>query len=29
MKTLQAAAREKVLAGTTSLDEMHRVVLSM
>jgi len=29
MKTLQAAAREKVLAGVTSLDEMHRVVLSM
>jgi type II secretory ATPase GspE/PulE/Tfp pilus assembly ATPase PilB-like protein len=29
MKTLQAAAREKVLAGATSLDEMHRVVLSM
>ncbi len=29
MTTLQTAAREKVLAGVTSVDEMHRVVLSM
>ena len=29
MKTLTAAAREKVLSGVTSVDEMHRVVLSM
>ncbi|MBA3312475.1 MAG: GspE/PulE family protein [Planctomycetota bacterium] len=29
MKTLQMATRDKVLAGVTSTDEMHRVVLSM
>lgn len=29
MKTLQMATRDKVLEGVTSLDEMHRVVLSM
>jgi type II secretory ATPase GspE/PulE/Tfp pilus assembly ATPase PilB-like protein len=29
MKTLQMAARDKVLAGVTSTDEMHRVILSM